>query len=326
MRRPMRSSARRCALAVLTILLAETSFTSPAHADGNQPFPGAQRATPEAQEEARQRFKRALELADDGQFDAALVELKKAYDLAPTYRILYNVGIVYQQLKDYARALDAYERYVDEGGTGIPEDRLTDVNARIERLKGRVGYVDVRTTEPGAEVTIDDRVVGTTPLRPVRVNSGQRKVTVHLAGRPEQTRILDLAGGETKMTSFDLRLLSSGPAPVEPKSIVPWVSWGATLALAGGAVATGVIAMNKTDKYDSLENEFNVDKSALASAKSDAHTFALITDILGAAAIVGVGVSTYFTIKPPKVSREKAPSPSVSFHTNGLGGGVRYTF
>ncbi|AKV03781.1 hypothetical protein AKJ09_10444 [Labilithrix luteola] len=264
-----------------------------------------------------------MELADDGQFDAALVELKKAYDLAPSYRLLYNVGIVYQQLKDYARALDAYERYVEEGGAGIAEDRLADVNARIERLKGRVGHLDIRTTEPGAEVTIDDRVVGTTPLRPVRVNSGQRKVTVHLAGRPAQSRILDLAGGETKVTTFDLVVASTTPPP-EPKSIVPWVSWGATLAVAGGAVATGIIASNKADKYDQLENQFNVDKATLDSAKSNAHTFGLVTDVLGAVAIVGVGISTYFTIKPPKVSRETPPK--VSFHTNGLGGGLQYRF
>jgi len=323
----MRSSGRRRALLVLTTLLAGASLVMPVRAQSTQSFPGAQPTSPDAQEEARQRFKRALELADDGQFDAALVELKKAYDLAPTYRILYNVGVVYQQLKDYARALDAYERYVEEGGAGIPEERLADVHARIERLKGRVGHLDIRTSEPGAEVSVDDRVIGTTPLRPVRVNSGQRKVTVHLAGRPSQTRIVDLAGGETKVTAFDLGLVSGPPPPPpEPKSIVPWVSWGATLVLAGGALATGIVASNKADAYDRLEGQFNVGRDALRSARGEAHTFGLVTDILGAAAIVGIGVSTYFTIKPPKVTREKGTASTVSFQASGLGGGLRYRF
>jgi hypothetical protein len=319
----MRSLARRCALLVLVPLAA--LVTSPAHAQ-LPTFPGAQPASADAQEEARARFKRALELADDGQFDSALLELRKAYELAPTYRILYNVGIVYQQLKDYARALDAYERYVDEGGAGIPAERLTDVNQRIERLKGRVGHLAVETSEPGAEVSIDDLVIGKTPLKPVRVNSGQRKVTVHLPGRPAQTRVIELAGGETKSTSFDLRLLSVGAPPPEPKSIVPWVSWGITLALAGGALGTGLVALDKADKYDQLEGRFSVSPKDLQSAKDEAHTFGLVTDILAGAAIVGAGVSTYFTIKPPKASREKSPSPQVGVYSSGPMMGLRCRF
>jgi hypothetical protein len=285
----------------------------------------------EAQEEARQRFMRALELADDGQFDAALVELNKAYELAPTYRILYNVGVVYQQLKDYARALDAYELYIEEGGAGIDEDRLKDVNARIERLNGRVGYLEVRTSEPGAEVTVDDRLVGKTPLRPVRVNSGQRKVTVHLPGRPAQTRVLDLAGGETKVASFDVTLapISVVARQEPPKSIVPWVSWGATLALAGGALATGVVASNHIDDYDRLDGQFSPDRKAMTSAQDSAHTFGLVSDILWGAAIVGAGVSTYFTIKPPKVDQERSPATpptQVGLYSTGAGGGLRVRF
>jgi len=54
--------------------------------------------------EAEARYKRALELFNDGSYDAARLELKRAYELAPTYRILYNIALVNVELNDYVGA------------------------------------------------------------------------------------------------------------------------------------------------------------------------------------------------------------------------------
>src|SRR5262249_3306147 len=68
--------------------------------------------TTAAQAEAEQRYRRALDLFDEGNFEAALLELRRAYELAPTYRLLYNIAIVNVGLKDYVRAIDYFERYL----------------------------------------------------------------------------------------------------------------------------------------------------------------------------------------------------------------------
>src|SRR5262249_35038574 len=127
--------------------------------------------TAAAQNEAQERFQRGIELSQDGNFDAALLEMRRAYELAPTYRILYNIGLIYQQLKQYARAYDALERYLCEGGASA--EHADDATKRLKHLEGRVAYLSITTSEPNAEVTIDDLSVGRTPLNhAVRVDSG----------------------------------------------------------------------------------------------------------------------------------------------------------
>ena len=56
-------------------------------------------------DEARQRRDRGLKLYEDGAWDAALSEFQRAYDLAPTYKLLYNLALAHRQLNDYAAAV-----------------------------------------------------------------------------------------------------------------------------------------------------------------------------------------------------------------------------
>ena len=60
--------------------------------------------------EASKRFRRGVKLYNDGDFVAALIEFKRAYELEPNYRVLYNLGQTSRELKDYAAALRAYEQ------------------------------------------------------------------------------------------------------------------------------------------------------------------------------------------------------------------------
>lgn len=74
-----------------------------------------------AREEASGHFQRGVELFQEGAFRAALVEFERAYGIAPDYRLLYNIGQVKLQLQDYLGATQSYERYLEEGGSEIPE-------------------------------------------------------------------------------------------------------------------------------------------------------------------------------------------------------------
>src|ERR1043166_1717810 len=50
---------------------------------------------------ARQQFAHGVELYRAGAYDAALAAFTRAYELAPTYRILYNLAQVQAQRQDY---------------------------------------------------------------------------------------------------------------------------------------------------------------------------------------------------------------------------------
>jgi hypothetical protein len=258
-----------------------------------------------AQAEARARFNRALELVEDGDFDAAVLELQRAYDLAPSYRILYNIGLVSQQLKQYARAYDAFDRYLKEGGAEVPPDRVDEVTHRIERLKGRVAYLTIETDPPGAEIFVDDAAIGRTPFSAaLRVNSGQRKIRVTYPSRESETQIVELAGGERR----SLQLRSGAGAKVEqaPRNVAAYIGWGTTGALTAAAVTTGILALTSTSSYDKTVNSPTATGSDISSAWDKAHTFALSTDILTGAAVVAAGVSLYYTLRPPKRSPSAA--------------------
>ncbi|HEX7507163.1 MAG TPA: hypothetical protein VF550_10350, partial [Polyangia bacterium] len=71
---------------------------------------GTARAEPasnasDASAQARGCFQRGLELFDERDLDGAMVEFRRAYELAKSYRILFNLGQVAADKHDYAAAL-----------------------------------------------------------------------------------------------------------------------------------------------------------------------------------------------------------------------------
>jgi hypothetical protein len=288
--------------------------------------PGA--AASSVADEAGARFRRGVELFKEADFRAALIEFRRAYQLAPNYRVLYNIGQAHLELQDYAGALRAFERYLNEGGAQVPAARRAAVEAEIQKLQSRVARIEIITSVAGAEIRVDDDVVGTSPLaQPVMVSAGRRKISAEKIGAPAATRTVDVAGGDR--TTVALRIEAGAqaadvaPAPVSPRPSgapsaaepqggargrdealprdggarsIPWIGWGATGALAAGAVVTGLLALRAKDDLTQKQNTFPGDPSALGDAKTKLRTFAVTSDILtGAAVVVGV-TSLYFTL------------------------------
>ena len=116
-------------------------------------------------------------------YDAALVEFERVYDLLDGYPlryfVLFNIGQCHERLFRYDQALAYYQRYLQEGGPEA-EDRAT-VEATIRALEGLLGTVVVTSNIEGAEVWIDDRRVGTSPGS-FRVPSGGHVVELRSEG------------------------------------------------------------------------------------------------------------------------------------------------
>jgi hypothetical protein len=183
-------------------------------------LPVAAQPSPSSKEEARSRYERGKQLYEEGAFDAALIEFQRAYDLAPSYKILYNIGQVHRQRNDYASALRVFERYLKEGGADIDAKRKAEVDKEIAQLKGRVATLQITTNIPGAEILVDDEPVGKTPLpQGVLVNSGKRKITASKEGRVPVSKIINVAGSDTMKIALDLVESSGGgPAPTSTAS------------------------------------------------------------------------------------------------------------
>ena len=73
-------------------------------------------------DDAASHFRHGVSLYKDADYEGALVEFRRAQDVSPNFRVLYNIGQCLYQLQRYAEALHAFEDYLTQGGGGGGSD------------------------------------------------------------------------------------------------------------------------------------------------------------------------------------------------------------
>ncbi|WP_236518116.1 PEGA domain-containing protein [Sandaracinus amylolyticus] len=163
----------------------------------------AQDAEPsrEARAEARERFERALELYDEGLLDQALVEFRRAYEVAPAPQVLFNLGQVYASLGRAVESVEAFEQYLREMPQLAP-DRRAAVEAELRRQRARIAFIVIEATPASAMVWIDGVEVGSASSvaasgSPMRVTAGTVLVELRAPGHETFRETVRVAGGLT---------------------------------------------------------------------------------------------------------------------------------
>jgi tetratricopeptide (TPR) repeat protein len=257
-------------------------------------------------DEARGRFARGVELYRDGDYRGALIEFDRAYQILPHFRVQYNIGQTCLELQDYACALRAFQKYVADGNTDAPADRRASAEGEVKRLQKLVAYLRVVVDQPGAEVLIDNVEIGRAPLaEPVLVSAGRRTVTVILPPHAPATRAVDVAGGDHVDLTIQLgearreALPATKPAvsvawPPPRRSTAPvWIGVGITAALGVGTAVVGIVTLSAKKDFDRARDTYPASSASIDDARSKVTRDALITDVLGAATIVGAAVTAY---------------------------------
>ncbi len=270
---------------------------------------GAPPASPAARE-AGKHFQRGVTLFSEADYNGALAEFKRAHGLAPNPHVLYNVGQTYYQLQNYAAAIGAFEAYLAEAQ---PASHRAEVEAVLETLRARVGRLEITADVADVEVSIDDQLVGRTPFaKPLIVSVGRRKVTAAVEGRAPVVRYVEIASGEAEALALNLSAPAAsaaapGPPPAAPRApaapapaggATPWptIALVSTGVLGAGTVAAGVLAYVADRDAVDRRDTYPVERSELKDAQSRARTFALVTDVLGAATVVAGGAALYLTL------------------------------
>lgn len=151
----------------------------------------------DAGKEARAQFEQGVKLFEEGEFDKASIAFNRAYQLRPSYKILFNIAQVENGLKRYARALEAYSRYLKEGKNHLSEERIKSVNVEIERLQTLVGTLVVECPISGAIVMLDGERRGETPLkRDVFVEMGTHEIVLRKGMKVLYQETFRIAGGQ----------------------------------------------------------------------------------------------------------------------------------
>ncbi len=325
-------------LFALALVLASTAFaTTQAGSARAADAPGKA-----ASEAGRVHFLRGVALFKDADFRAALIEFKKAYEIAPNYRVEYNIGQTCLELQDYGCALSAFQKYLAEGGSDVPAARKKEVEKEVTRLSSLVAHVRIVASKEGAEIAVDDVVVGRGPLSaPLLVGAGRHKFSAQLAPFLPATKVVDVASGDDLEVKLDLAdpqpaavpvpvvVPAPTPAPVgeraapvkppppppEAPSRAPfYIGLTSTAVLTGATVAFGVVSLGAKSSLDDKAGQVGVTPAEMDSARTKVETFSLVTDVVGATAIVAGVVTTvlYFTTSPKSGSERGArlvPSP-----------------
>jgi Tetratricopeptide repeat/PEGA domain len=294
--------------------------------------------SPDAIKEAGERYTRGISLYADGEYVLALVEFERAYQLAPNYKVLYNIGQVRIQLGRYAKAREALQQYLEQGGDDIAAERRRAVSADLEMLAQRTAKLAITVSEAGAEISLDGQVVGTSPLGdPLVVDAGEHTVEVRKVGFYDKAQRVTLAGRDEIPISVELAKVPEA----EQRSVVVehrtervdtgksarttmWIGWAATGTLAIGAGVVGYLGVTKANDLESMRTDYGVSRQQLDDTKSSARTLFMISDITGAAAVIVGGLSLYLTLSNASSGSpqpDRTPKPSAPRVGLGLGPG-----
>lgn len=129
------SRARACVLA-----LALTLASLPQRAVAGPPPP-----PPATSERVEALNAEAVERFQAGDYDGAAARFEEAYGLSPEPNYLFNIGRIYEEKGDLPRAVEYYERFMNEPGVELQAREVA-----LERLRVLRGVLEETEREPPA--------------------------------------------------------------------------------------------------------------------------------------------------------------------------------
>jgi hypothetical protein len=216
-----------------------------------------------SKEKAVEHFKKATALYDEGNFGAALVEFNTSYKILPNWKLLYFIGLARQALHDYVGAEKDFAAYLKRGKEELSEEKKTEVRKILKNLSGFIGSIMIPVDVDGADVFVNDALVGKSPLPdPVRLNLGKYRIKVSKKGFEDFIQDVELPGGEALEVRVEMKPLPAAstakvepekPQPAKKKPIEPaafYAMAGLTGALLAATAVTGGLAVDTHNAFD----------------------------------------------------------------------------
>jgi hypothetical protein len=309
----MKTQPFALAIALTWLLFAQTTM---AQAQGTEDVDSARAAV---------RFQRAVELYREGSYEGALAEFTRAYQISPSYLVLYNIAQAQYALHDFVGAYKSLMQYISEGSGQIPADRRIQVDEMTAKLVGRIAHLQITTNVSGADIRIDDVGAGTSPLPgPVAVNVGTHKVSAARVGSPEAVRMVSVAGKEIVKVDLQINLPTVASAKLASSTVSPSasltatpqaqsassrtgliVSLSTTAALAVGTGVCGYFALRAQKDLDDQMKIYPNTRNKIEDARTKSKNYGHLTDALGAATLISGGIALYLVL----THSDNAPTP-----------------
>jgi hypothetical protein len=210
---------------------------------------------------ARDLFREASRLADEGQWAEAANRYERSLALKRAPITLYSLGITYQHLGRLVDAIEMLRAFLVEPSVEATKPYEQPSRDAIAEMEPKLGFAVVRVSDvPGLSVTIDGKAVPPASLGLKRpVDPGAHEVVARAAGYIASERAFTIAPGGSVEVDLSLepapsapgveapRPIESAPTPMAPtaeqrhapthSTTAPW----AMVVAGGGVFAVGLI-------------------------------------------------------------------------------------
>jgi hypothetical protein len=161
-------------------------------------------------------------------FQKAYREFRAAYDDSPSWKILGNLGIVAHEIERDGEAIEAYEKYLEGGGSTLDNEERAQFERDLSLLRSRHSTVSL-TVEPTAAWIIDERLPeagdpivnrygpSSGPLV-LKIRAGHHRIRAERDGYVGQGWEFAAEAGETAQHTFELSSETAAAPPAEPQA------------------------------------------------------------------------------------------------------------
>jgi hypothetical protein len=215
--------------------------------------PVARAAEPDAVEEARANFQRALELEQARDYAGALKLFRQVGQVKLTPQVRYHIAACEENLGKMVAALGGYELALKHG-QGMPAGFLAEVQQSIDYLKQRIPTVIVSRGEgaQAATVELDGVQLGSKSIGiEVPLDPGPHVISASAEGYSNFEETINVGEGSHEEVTVELvplpeQATPAATSPGEPKTEAV-KGFGATPFVVGGAgvvvAAVGVVLL-----------------------------------------------------------------------------------
>jgi hypothetical protein len=244
--------------AVCFAVATPAAFAAPA---GQTPAPASPTQSSDDSTQAKARaqalLKEGTAAYGRGDYATALEKFTGAYQIFPSPKLWFNIGQANRDLGRPVEAVAAFDRFLRDAGDAPPET-VAEARRSAAELKTKLGQIKVTCTIDGADVTVDGKPIGSTPLgEMVWTTPGRHQVAVQHAGFSPAIEDVVVATGQPAAVDFklqpvDLRLANTGKGGLalgggpgtERKPIYrrPWFWVAAGVVVAAGAGAAIILS------------------------------------------------------------------------------------
>jgi hypothetical protein len=180
--------------------------------------------SPQAKAQAQRLLTEGSALYEKGDYSGALDKFNAAYAAYPSPKLMFNIGQADRDLSRPVEALEAFEKFLASAADASPET-IADARKSMAELREKLGRIRIDCETTGAEVNLDGKSVGVTPLpNLVWATPGRHQITASHESATPALENVDVTAGSVGTVTLRLRPLeipvAAKPVP-EPEAVPP---------------------------------------------------------------------------------------------------------